>query len=60
MSHHEIAALIDDELATAPQGNRPTTTVVVIATAEPGPQIRWLVLSVVVAVALASIYLMVR
>jgi hypothetical protein len=59
MSRQEIAALIHDELATPSRDPRPTSEVV-IATAEPGPQVRWLVLSMVVALVVASIFLMVH
>jgi hypothetical protein len=61
MSHHEIAALIHDELATEPaQEPAPPAERVISTSGEPGPQVRWLMLAVVGAFVLAALYLAIR
>jgi hypothetical protein len=62
MTHQEIDALIDDELAPAPE-QEPTTPleiVISISSAAPAPQLRWLVSGAMAALALAALYLVVR
>jgi hypothetical protein len=60
MSHHEIAALIDDELAAGPPSEEGAPPEMVITATGPAPQMRWLMTSILVALGLASLYLVIR